>query len=358
MADLHVVTAIGDPEFESFVARTLHSQGWNVLFRAIDRELLARYLEIPVEIKPLLIYSSDIQGMNPEFLSSISTLIERAVGFAGIDKDELDGDLIARTHDAALLMARILTQGRVPLRQQGLSSSASRRSRVIAIASANHGDGATTTAINCAIELNLLGKKVLLIDAHHQLPAVAILLGERNLNGSEPNRVSPLLEVFELTSENAAAMTETLIDACSRTDFVIIDCGLIPKAVEAVTERRWQNTFSHWIFENVDDLWVIASPRPMSTHSLQQFQALMSKQSLRARKTFILNHRVPGKRGDAQEEKFLLLVAPSHPHAIRVLPLDTRGANAAEQDRSILVESNPRGLLRKKYLELAAALTA
>ena len=358
MADLHVVTAIGDPEFESFVARTLHSQGWNVLFRAVDTALLAQYLENPVGIRPLLIYSCDIHGVNPEFLSSISTLIERAVGFAGIDKDESDGDLIERTHDAAELMARILMQGRAPLRQQGLSSSAARRSRVIAIASASHGDGATTTAINCAIELNLLGKKVLLIDAHYQIPAVAILLGERNLNGSEPNRISPLLEVFELTRENAAAMNETLIDACSRTDFVIIDCGLIPKAQEAITERRWQNTFSNWILENVDDLWIIASPRPVSTHSLHQFQDLMAKQSLRARKTFILNHRVAGKRGDTQEEKFLSLVAPSHPHAIRVLPLDTRGANAAEQDRSILMESNPRGLLRKKYLELAAALTA
>ena len=358
MAELHVVTAIGDPEFESFVARTLHSQGWNVLFRAVDSELLAQYLKTSGEIKPLLIYSSDIQGLNPEFLSSISALIERSVGFAGIEKGLLDGDLADRTQDAAILMARILTQGRAPLRQQGLSSSASRRSRVIAIASASHGDGATTTAINCAIELNVLGKKVLLIDAHHQLPAVAILLGERNLNGSEPNRVSPLLEVFELTSENAAAMNETLIDACSRTDFVIIDCGLIPKAQEAITERRWQNTSSNWILENVDDLWIIASPRPVSTHSLHQFQDLMAKQSLRARKTFILNHRVAGKRGDTQEEKFLSLVAPSHPHAIRVLPLDTRGANAAEQDRSILMESNPRGLLRKKYLELAAALTA
>lgn len=358
MADLHVVTAIGDPEFESFVARTLHAQGWNVLFRAVDSDLLARYLEIPVEIKPLLIYSCDIQGLNPEFLSSISAFIERAVGFAGIDKDDSDEDLIERTHDAAVLMARILTQGRAPLRQQGLSSSSSRRSRVIAIAGASHGDGATTTAINCAIELNLLGKKVLLIDAHHQLPAVAILLGERNLNGSEPNRVSPLLEVFELTRENAVAMNETLIEACSRTDYVIIDCGLTPRAAEAITERRWQNIFSHWIFENTDDLWVIASPRPISTHSLQQFQALMTKQSLRARQTFILNHRVAGKRGDIQEEKFLSLVAPSHPYAIRVLPLDTRGANSAEQERSILVESNPRGLLRKKYLELAAALTA
>jgi MinD-like ATPase involved in chromosome partitioning or flagellar assembly len=358
MADLHVVTAIGDPEFESFVARTLHSQGWNVLFRAVDSALLAQYLKDSAEIKPLLIYSNDIQGVNPDFISTISTLIERAVGFAGINKDESDGDLIERTHDAAVLMSRILTQGRAPLRQQGLSSSTSRRSRVIAVASASHGDGATTTAINCAIELNLLGKKVLLIDAHHRLPAVAILLGERNLNGSQPNRVSPLLEVFELTSENAAAMNETLIDACSRTDFVIIDCGLTPKAAEAITERRWENIFSHWIFENVDDIWVIASPRPVSAHSLQQFQSLMVKQSLRARKTFILNHRIAGKRGDAQEEEFLSLVAPSHPHAIRVLPLDTRGANSAEQERSILVESNPRGLLRKKYLELAAALTA
>lgn len=358
MAELHVVTAIGDPEFESFVARTLYSQGWNVLFRAVDVELLARYLKASGEIKPLLIYSSDIQGLDQDFLSSISVFIERSVGFAGAEGGQLDGELRERTHDAAILMERIVTQGRVPLRQQGLSSSASRRSRVIAITSASHGDGATTTAINCAIELNLIGKKVLLIDAHHQLPAVAILLGERNLNGAEPNRVSPLLEVFELTSENSLTMNETLIDACSRTDFVIIDCGLMPKVGEAITERRWQHTFSNWILDNVDDLWVIASPRPMSAHSLHQIQGVVAKQSLRARITFILNHRVSGKRGDIQEEKFLSLVAPSHPYAIRVLPLDTRGTSVAELDRSILMESNPRGLLRKRYLELAAALTA
>jgi hypothetical protein len=358
MAELHVVTAIGDPEFESFVARTLHSQGWSVLFRAVDTELLARYLKTSTELKPLLIYSRDIQGLNSEFLASISTYIERSIGFAGIEEDGGDDELLARTHDAAILMACIVTQGRAPLRHQGLSSSATRRSRVIAIASASHGDGTTTTSINCAIELNLLGKKVLLIDAHHQLPSISILLGERLLNGSEPKQVSPLLEVFELTRENSLAMNQTLIDACSRTDFVLIDCGLIPKPAEAITERRWQKTFSNWIYDNVDDLWVISSPRPVSIHSLYNFHSSMAKQSIRARLTFILNHRVSGKRGDVQEEKFLSLVAPSHPHAIRVLPLDTRGANAAELNRSILVESNPRGLLRKKYLELATALTA
>jgi hypothetical protein len=124
-----------------------------------------------------------------------------------------------------------------------------------------------------------------------------------------------------------------------------------------MTERRWQGAFTHWILENADDLWLIASPRLMISRSLQQFQSSTIAQTLRARITFILNHRMPGKRGDMQEEKFLSLVAPSHPHAIRITPLDLRGASAAEQDRSILVESNAKGALRKKYLELATVLT-
>jgi Flp pilus assembly CpaE family ATPase len=289
--------------------------------------------------------------------SSISTLIERSVGFAQPHTEEISSGLIERTQDSTALMAAIFSQGRAPLRQQGLSGQAARRSRVIAIASANHGDGATFTAINLAIELNLQGKKVLLIDAHHHSPAIAITLGERNLNGLEPHRVSSLLEVFELTRENAPTMSETLIDASSRNDFVIIDLGIIVGAEDAMTERRWQGAFSNWVLENADDLWLIASPRPMSSHSLQQFQSSAIARTLRARITFVLNHRISGKRGDVQEEKFLSLVAPSHPHAIRVIPLDLRGASAAEQERSILVESNPKGPLRRKYLELATILT-
>ena len=177
MGELHVVTAIGDPEFESFVARTLHSQGWNVLFRAVDIDLLAQYLKTCIDTKPLLIFSNDIQGLSKEFLTSISIFVERSVGFAGIEADERDGELIERTQDPTALMAAIITQGRAPLRQVGLSNSAGKRARVIAIASASHGDGVTTTAINCAIELNMLGKRVLLVDAHHEVPAIAILLG-------------------------------------------------------------------------------------------------------------------------------------------------------------------------------------
>ena len=358
MAELHVVTAIGDPEFESFVARTMHSQGWSVLFRAVDTLLLTQYLKSSTTIKPVLIYSSDIQGLDSDFLASISGLIERSVGFAQPNAVEISGVLIERTQDEAALLAAIFNQGRAPLRQQGLSGQATRRSRVIAIASANHGDGTTLSAINLAIELNLQGKKVLLIDAHDHIPAIAITLGERNLNGSQPNRVSPLLEVFELTQENAPTMGGTLIEASSHVDYVIIDLGVIRAREDAPTERRWQGAFSHWVLDNADDLWLISSPRLMSVHSLQQFQSSAIVRTLRARITFILNHRISGKRGDLQEEKFLSLVAPSHPHAIRVMPLDLRGASAAEQERSILVESNPKGPLRKKYLEVATMLTA
>lgn len=358
MAELHVVTAIGDPEFESFVARTMHSQGWSVLFRAVDILLLTQYLKSSTTIKPVLIYSSDIQGLDSDFLVSISGLIERSVGFAQPNAVEISGVLIERTQDETALLAAIINQGRAPLRQQGLSGQATGRSRVIAIASANHGDGATLSAINLTIELNLQEKKVLLIDAHNHIPAIAITLGERNLNGSQPNRVSPLLEVFELTQENAPTMGGTIIEASSRVDYVIIDLGVLRAREDAPTERRWQGAFSHWVLDNADDLWLFSSPRLMSSHSLQQFQSSAIVRTLRARITFILNHRISGKRGDLQEEKFLSLVAPSHPHAIRVMPLDLRGVSAAEQERSILVESNAKGPLRKKYLELATMLTA
>jgi plasmid stability protein len=42
---------------------------------------------------------------------------------------------------------------------------------------------------------------------------------------------------------------------------------------------------------------------------------------------------------------------------VRILPLDFRGVRAAAHDRSILIESNSRGLLRRSFAALALELT-
>ena len=64
-----------------------------------------------------------------------------------------------------------------------------------------------------------------------------------------------------------------------------------------------------------------------------------------------------GQMRDEQEEKFLSIVSPTQPHALRILPLDLRSISAAAQDRSILMESNSRGALRRSLAAIALELT-
>jgi hypothetical protein len=83
----------------------------------------------------------------------------------------------------------------------------------------------------------------------------------------------------------------------------------------------------------------------------------MSQLTIRGRVTHLLSKRIPGKKGEAQEERFLAISSPSAPHALRILPLDVRGVETASADRSILIESNSRGLLRRSIAALALELT-
>ena len=62
------VTGIRDAEFEGFVASALYEQGWNVLFRALDFQSLNTYLDTSATDKPLLLLSTDCEGLTPERL--------------------------------------------------------------------------------------------------------------------------------------------------------------------------------------------------------------------------------------------------------------------------------------------------
>jgi hypothetical protein len=79
--------------------------------------------------------------------------------------------------------------------------------------------------------------------------------------------------------------------------------------------------------------------------------------TIRGRITHLLTQRTPGKKGDEQEAKFLSVVSPTQPHALRILPLDSRNISSAAEDRSILIESNSRGSLRRSLAALALELT-
>jgi hypothetical protein len=357
MAELNVITAIKDPEFEAMVAGTLFAHGWSVIFRALDVESLQTFLAAPTESKPLLIFSSDISDLNLKILSSLSPYLDRSIGFLATQhSEEMDGYL-TKPRDEIELLAMIRSPHRAPMLRSVSTQHTPSRCRMIALTGVNHGEGVTLTVINLAIELTLIGKKVLLIDAHHQMPAIATILGERHANKDDLKEVNPLLQIFEITRHNAPNTVELILDASLHADFILIDLGRITHSESLTPDKRWESTFSTWVLEAADDLWIFSSSRVVSSRALREISTALSQMTIRGRVTHLLTQRIPGKKGDEQEAKFLSVVSPTQPHALRILPLDLRGVSAAVQDRSILVESNSRGLLRRSLAAIALELT-
>ena len=357
MAELNVITAIKDPEFEAMVAGTLFSHGWSVIFRALDVASLQSFLTASAESKPLLIYSSDVSELDSKILATLSPYLDRAIGFlAHFQRGGSDGYL-ARPRDEFELLAMIRSPHRAPMLRSTSTHHIPSRCRMIALTGVNHGEGVTLTALNLAIELTLTGKKVLLIDAHHQMPAIATLLGERHANKDVLKEVSTLLQIFEITRHNATTAVELIFNAGQNVDFILVDLGLITYSEPTLLDRRWESAFSTSIFEAADDLWIFSSPRVVSSRALREITKALSLMTIRGRVTYLLTQRIPGRRGDEQEEKFLSVVSPTQPHALRIIPLDPRSVSAAAQDRSILIESNSRGLLRRSLAALALELT-
>lgn len=357
MAELNVITAIKDPEFEAMVAGTLFSHGWSVIFRALDVVSLQNFLTTFTESKPLLIYSSDVYDLDSKILATLSPHLDRAIGFLASHQSEALDGYLAKPRDEIELLAMIRSPHRAPMLRSTSTHHVPSRCRMIALTGVNHGEGVTLTALNLAIELTLTGKKVLLIDAHHQMPAIATILGERHANKDALKEVSPTLQIFEITRHNASNAVELIFDASHNVDFILIDLGMITYSELSSLDRRWESVFSTWVLEAADDLWIFSSPRVVSSRALREITVALPQMTIRGRVTYLLTQRIPGKKGDEQEEKFLSVVSPTQPHALRILPLDLRGVSAAAQDRSILIESNSRGLLRRSLAALALELT-
>jgi hypothetical protein len=357
MAELNVITAIKDPEFEAMVAGTLFSHGWSVIFRAIDVDTLQGFLTRSTESKPLLIYSSDVSDLDSKMLAALSPYVDRAIGFLASPQSEVMDGYLTRPRDEIELLAMIRSPHRAPMLRSVDAQQIQSRCKMIALAGVNHGEGVTLTALNIAIELTLTGKKVLLIDAHHRVPAIATILGERHANKDILKEVSPMLQIFEITRHNASNAVALMIDASLHVDYILIDLGLITYSEPSLLDKRWESLFSTWVLEAADDLWIFSSPGAVSSRALREITAALPQMTIRGRITFLLTQRIPGKKGDEQEEKFLSVVSPIQPYALRILPLDLRGVSAAANDRSILIESNSRGILRRSLAAIALELT-
>ena len=354
-----VITAIADAQFEGFVSGTLFTQGWSVVFRAIDSEALERYcLNNPEQAAgSLLIYSPDLPGISREVVNELTSKVKQVVGFSLKTYPEF-ADLHPNPTSVTDLVSIVRSFVRAPmLRQISQVSRQTRKAHVIGIGSAGSDTGCTTIALNLAMELSILGKSTLLIDANFRAPSIAALIAIRNVKSDSGWRtIAPQLAIAEITQQDSGTIDQLMENAAQSFDNIVIDLGSISGLSNRLTDRRWTSIMTTWSCDQGDELMIIARPDLLGIHRLEQVCTLLEKTSIRSKVSFTLNMRSQGKKGAEEEAQFLAITTRLRPLCVRVISRDSRSAAKALEEKATLIEVNERSVLRRSIATIASEL--
>ena len=353
-----VITAIANPEAEGFVAGTLFAQGWNVVFRAIDWDSLQNYLQSNAELSQnaLLIYATDLPGIDKRLIENLSGAVRQMIGFSAPNNANVDFDFLHPLPTASTdLISLVRGFIRAPLvRTSAVTQRKVRNSKVIAIGSAGSYTGCTFIALNLAMELSLLEKSTLLIEANFRAPSLAPLLSMRKITeDSQWKKIASNLWISEITQATSQGLNEFMCKATEEFDCVILDIGSISGLSNRLTDRRWTSTVTTWCCDQADELMIISRADYLGHHRLVQVIDLLQLTSVRAQLSFTQNMKSPGKRGDAEMARFLTVTTSLKPIRVRSMKQETRSVQAAEDEFATMVETNERSHLRKAIAELA-----
>ena len=358
-----IVTAVADSDLEGFIAGTLYSQGWSVIYRALDAHSLVTFLEDHAKESSnvVLIYSPDLPGISPEVISGFQNRVKQVIGFSNnqLVDDGFIGVLAPPT-DATGLISLLRGFVRAPLiRTQIRETSPRRRAKVIAIGSPAGSSGCTTVAINLAMELSVLGHETLLLDADVRRPSVAPLLSLHKLDSDAKARtVSTHLSVSEFRRDKVEELSAYLQDTVEKYDFLVIDLGAVEGLEDALTDRRWTSSLIHWSCDNADELWLIGRANVLGILRMENLVRDFTQITIRAKVSVLLNMRAVGRKGSDQESHFVTIAANLKPHRVFTLPKDAGAVLRAEEARTALIETNTRSPLRKAIMKLAVEITS
>ncbi len=356
-----VVTAIARAEVEGFIASTLFAQGWSVVFRAIDWQSLEEFVtEKSMDLSStLLIYGSDLPGITKERVNQLSSKFNQVIGFA-TNKAEEFADLKQPPVISADLVSLVRSFIRRPMLREFVPvQNQIRRAKIFAIGSAGTYTGCTLIALNLAMELSTQGKSTLLIDANFRAPSIFDLLSMRS-SETDPTwkSIAPNLAVFEVTQAQAIEIEALMFRAGKEFDHVIIDLGSIAGLSNRLTDRRWTSTMTTWSCDHADELIVVSRPDLLGVSRLQKVVELLAQTSIRAKISFVMNMKSSGKKGEAEQSKFLTVTSPMKPFRVRSINSDIRAVLAAQVERATLIEVNERSAVRKSIAELASELSS
>ena len=357
-----IITAISDSNFEGFVSSNLHSQGWDIVARAVDIAALQVFVAQNSETakNSILIYAPDLPGFSEESVTELRTQVRHVIGYGTESELASFPSLSPRPSDPTELVSQIRSVLRREFREPLISNHKGKNlkgAKVIAIGSAGSATGATTLAINLAVESSLLEKRTLLIDGNSFEPTISIALELRNLRADQnPRLISQLLWAYELTEVKSSTFAKFMTSAYSNFDLVIIDLGSITNLAVKLTDRRWTSQCLIWSTDNCDEIWINSRPDEVGRFRLTRVIKELTKNKIKAKLQFVANLEVPRRRNDQSAHDLAEQIDQLNPVNRLTLPRDNRAVTAATSSFSSLSEASPKSMLRKAIFKIASEI--
>jgi hypothetical protein len=291
---LEVITAIADAESEDFLAQLLFSQGWNIIFRALDADSLRHFMTTrSIELRTVIIYLGDFPGLLP---GELEKLTAPTVTTISIDNIPINSHLLM-THIRSSLRSPMIrdplvNEERAPLmssnqfvgredhqyeartggragktgsmektghdtdRRSELSPGRnSQGKRLVAITGTAGSPGRTRFSLLLAEEC-AKSQRVLIVDAD---------IKSQGLTRQRDQIRRPEIDLLSLDVENRpTAIAE-------EAPVMIVDMGPMPVMAEAVTDRRWHGTLINNVLNSATHVVYLSKSTQVSMSELSQF---------------------------------------------------------------------------------------
>ena len=291
---LEVITAISDADCEDFVSQLLFSQGWSIIYRAIDMSGLAEFLTARGgALRTVIIYKSDLPDFDSEAVQFFSN---SKVTNICIDNVETN------SHK---LMTHVRSQLRLPLiagraiNDNSVTSNVAKDNKttqirkpcVITIIGTVGSPGRSSIGLNLANYL-AVDSKVSIYDADIRAPALEYFIGRAGKNNEKLNLVNlanlaPLEELVDLKIADSSCIS-------------IVDLGSLPPLAEVVNDRRWQAGFINRTLEETTTLIYVCKSNGLSLIRLEQFMTQFPVLLRKLPIIYILN-----QSGNSREDRAL-----------------------------------------------------
>ena len=284
---LEVITAISDADCEDFVSQLLFSQGWSIIYRAIDMSGLGEFLTARGgALRTVIIYKSDLPDFDSEAMQSFSN---SKVTHICIDNVETN------SHK---LMTYVRSQLRLPLiaKIEGIDLPSTSlvdghtnpKPCVITIIGTVGSPGRSSIGLNLANYL-AADSKVSIYDADVRAPALDYFIGRAGKNNEKLKLVlmAPQEELIDFKIADSSCIS-------------IVDLGSLPPLSEVVNDRRWQAGFINRTLEETTTLIYVCKSNGLSLIRLEQFMTQFPVLLRKLPIIYILN-----QSGNSREDRAL-----------------------------------------------------